>query len=99
MRVQVRGSDETFDAIAFNCVDRGVMPVQDMLEASFKLDVNEWRGRRNLQLMIDHLQDPEFAHTLQMAEKEKNAPREIVGAAKSQKESLIVHSENSPAPF
>nr|WP_206604773.1 single-stranded-DNA-specific exonuclease RecJ [Kineobactrum sediminis] len=50
-------SDELIDAIAFN-VDTGAWPnpAQEWLEAAYRLDVNEYRGRRSLQLVIEQLQ-------------------------------------------
>lgn len=44
------------DAIAFN-VDLDIWPNStEKLRAAFKLDVNEFRGRQSLQLMIDYLE-------------------------------------------
>lgn len=101
LKVRVQGTDQEFDAIAFSCVDRGVQPVGDFMEASFKLDVNEWRGRRTLQLMIDHLQDPELAHDLEVAQQEKDKSRDIDGAVKAQKKgiSLSDPTEDVHVPF
>lgn len=55
-------SDMTIDAIAFNCVEEGQVPFYNdgILEASFKLSINEWKGKTNLQLMIDYFQDREW---------------------------------------
>lgn len=48
---------QLIDAIAFN-VDLAVWPCQaaEKVRAAFKLDVNEFRGRESLQLMIDYLE-------------------------------------------
>lgn len=48
---------EVVDAIAFN-VDLDVWPdpAQEWVEAAYRLDVNEFRGRRSLQLVIEQLQ-------------------------------------------
>ncbi|UTF61127.1 single-stranded-DNA-specific exonuclease RecJ [Gilvimarinus sp. DA14] len=48
---------QLLDAIAFN-VDLSVWPDQgiERIRAAFKLDVNEFRGRESLQLMIDYLE-------------------------------------------
>jgi single-stranded-DNA-specific exonuclease len=45
------------DAIAFN-VDTEVWPNTDIqrVQLVYKLDVNEFRGQRNLQLMVDWLE-------------------------------------------
>jgi single-stranded-DNA-specific exonuclease len=47
---------EVVDAIAFN-VDLDVWPdpAQEWVEAAYRLDVNEFRGRRSLQLVIEQL--------------------------------------------
>ncbi|MDO8862040.1 single-stranded-DNA-specific exonuclease RecJ [Haliea sp. E1-2-M8] len=51
---------EVVDAIAFN-VDLDVWPdpAQEWVEAAYRLDVNEFRGRRSLQLVIEQLQPVE----------------------------------------
>lgn len=73
-----------FDAIAFGCVDNGIIPVTDELEASFQLSINEYKGRRTLQLMISHLQDENFNNEV-IAETKAAASRNIAGAAMTQK--------------
>lgn len=57
MLLAVPGSRDVLDAIAFNVdlkqwPDKGV----EYLKLVYRLDVNEFRGRRNLQLMVDHLE-------------------------------------------
>jgi single-stranded-DNA-specific exonuclease len=49
-------NDAQFDAIAFN-VDTAIWPNEAVktVAAVFKLDVNEYRGDRRLQLVIEHL--------------------------------------------
>jgi len=44
------------DAIAFN-VDLDIWPQESIetVEIAYRLDVNEYRGKRSLQLMIEHL--------------------------------------------
>ncbi len=44
------------DAIAFN-VDTKIWPNYrcEKIHAAYKLDINEWQGRRSVQLIIDHL--------------------------------------------
>ncbi len=48
----------TIDAIAFNVVEDGEPPVSRGQNAriAYKLDVNEFRGERRLQLILDHLE-------------------------------------------
>ena len=57
----VPGTAELVDAIAFN-VDLEVWPnpAQDRVAAAYRLDVNEFRGRRTLQLVIEHLTIPGY---------------------------------------
>jgi len=45
------GSHNTIDAIAFNHSDMA----GDRLHAAYRLDVNEYMGRRTVQLMIEHI--------------------------------------------
>jgi single-stranded-DNA-specific exonuclease len=50
------GSDTLLDAIAFN-IDPGVWPNQSVgeIEIAYRLDVNEFRGQRSVQLLVEHL--------------------------------------------
>ncbi len=52
-------SDIVLDAIAFN-VDLDVWPDPsvEQVEIAYRLDVNEFRGQRSLQLMVEHLVPP-----------------------------------------
>ncbi len=56
MVLQQPGSDLALDAIAFN-IDVDVWPDQSVrrVDVAYRLDVNEFRGRRNLQLVVEHL--------------------------------------------
>ncbi len=47
------GSGNTVDAIAFNHSDMA----GDQLHAAFRLDVNEYMGRKTVQLMVEHIAD------------------------------------------
>lgn len=82
LKVKEKISGMMFDAIAFNCVTNGVVPVDLELEASFKLSVNEFRGMRNLQLMISHLQD---SRLIEAKKEEPSINREIQGIASKKK--------------
>jgi single-stranded-DNA-specific exonuclease len=46
------------DAIAFN-IDPGIWPNKDIqkIRAVYKLDVNEFRGKESLQLMVEHMEE------------------------------------------
>jgi len=50
------GSDLLLDAIAFN-IDPGLWPDDsvELVEIAYRLDVNEFRGQRSVQLMVEHL--------------------------------------------
>ena len=52
----VTGSQQIIDAIAFN-VDLDIWPEQSAarVDIAYRLDVNEFRGQRSVQLMIEHL--------------------------------------------
>ena len=51
-----RNGQQLIDAIAFN-VDTNHWPDQQRqtLKAVYKLDVNSWRGRESVQLLVEHL--------------------------------------------
>lgn len=50
-----QGGGPTLDAIAFNSVaDMPELPLR--LHAAYRLDINEWRGERSLQLRIEYLE-------------------------------------------
>ena len=57
MTLLVSGSDNLLDAIAFN-IDPLVWPDQSVSQVQlvYRLDVNEFRGQRQLQLLVEHLQ-------------------------------------------
>ncbi len=48
-------SERLLDAIAFHTTDAGWPPVLKGIEAVYQLEVNEFRGQRNVQLVIQHL--------------------------------------------
>jgi single-stranded-DNA-specific exonuclease len=44
------------DAIAFNVdLERWPAPQVEQVEIAYRLDVNEYRGTRSVQLMVEHL--------------------------------------------
>ena len=45
------------DAIAFN-IDPAVWPDQavEQVDIAYRLDVNEYRGQRSLQLLVEHIE-------------------------------------------
>jgi single-stranded-DNA-specific exonuclease len=54
---------QLIDAIAFN-VDTTFWPNQELkkIRVAFKLDINEFRGKTNLQLLVDHLEPVVVTH-------------------------------------
>jgi len=55
MVLRVPQSERLLDAIAFNITDADWPPQVERVEAVYRLDVNEFRGERSLQLMVQHL--------------------------------------------
>lgn len=57
MMVQPRGSTQLLDAIAFN-IDPQCYPDLSIkqMKLAYRLDINEFRGNRQLQLMVEYLQ-------------------------------------------
>ena len=54
--LSLKDSQQIIDAIAFN-VDLDVWPDESVLEVevAYRLEVNEFRGKRSVQLMIEYL--------------------------------------------
>jgi single-stranded-DNA-specific exonuclease len=50
------GDSTPLDAIAFNSVEAGQQPSFSRIRATYRLDVNEFRGQRKAQLIIDYFQ-------------------------------------------
>lgn len=57
MVLKIPGSELWLDAIAFN-IDNRVWPNPNVrqIKAVYKLDINEFRGQHNLQLMVEHFE-------------------------------------------
>lgn len=51
-----KGDSGNLDAIAFNAVKPGEQPALDRIWATYRLDINEFRGQRKAQLIIDYFQ-------------------------------------------
>lgn len=55
MQLQCQQSGQCYDAIAFRAIDEGqTLATLNKIQAAFRLDVNEFRGQRNLQLIIEY---------------------------------------------
>ncbi|TLU66874.1 single-stranded-DNA-specific exonuclease RecJ [Thalassotalea litorea] len=57
LKMVLRFEDQVFDAIAFN-IDPNIWPDEQIrfVHLAYKLDINEFRGKRNLQLMVEHIE-------------------------------------------
>ena len=53
--LQALDSEETIDAIAFNTTDEHWPAGVEQVEVAYRLDVNEYSGRRTAQLMVEHI--------------------------------------------
>ena len=49
-------SGEVFDAIAFNERGEWITSAVQHIRIAYKLDINEFRGRKSIQLMVDYLE-------------------------------------------
>ncbi len=57
LRMRLRNRDGFVDAIAFRQIEPGQAPPDyDRVRAVFQLDVNEYRGNRSLQLIVEHIE-------------------------------------------
>jgi len=56
MVVQPQDSQQIIDGIYFNAIDNPLPEVNDVVRLAYKLDVNEFRGRKSLQLMVEYLE-------------------------------------------
>ncbi|WJW74409.1 single-stranded-DNA-specific exonuclease RecJ [Thiohalobacter sp. IOR34] len=57
LQLRPRGGSVTLDAIAFNQAD-AIEPREGMrLEIAYRLDINDYRGLRSLQLMVEYLRE------------------------------------------
>jgi len=50
------GEQKVFDAIAFNVTDEHWPDAIDSVQVAYRLDINEFRGERNVQLMVQHIE-------------------------------------------
>jgi single-stranded-DNA-specific exonuclease len=50
------GGRQWLDAIAFNGVEHGWHEIRRAVRMAYRLDVNEFRGRRSVQLIVDYLE-------------------------------------------
>lgn len=55
MVVKAPGDERVFDAIAFNTADADWPSHTSHVQLAYKLDVNEFRGQRSAQLLVEHV--------------------------------------------
>jgi single-stranded-DNA-specific exonuclease len=56
MVIKASGDDRPVDAIAFNAGEREVPLDAARIRIAYKLDVNEYRGQRSAQLLVEHIE-------------------------------------------
>jgi single-stranded-DNA-specific exonuclease len=60
MVLKIAGDSRIFDAIAFNASDAAAfLEGSQQSHIAYKLDVNEYQGRRSVQLIVEHIVGPE----------------------------------------
>lgn len=55
LRLSPPGNGAVLDAIAFYQADRCQVTTGDRVQIAYRLDVNEYRGERNVQLVVEHI--------------------------------------------
>lgn len=56
LSLQPEGSEIEIDAIAFNTTDEAWSPEHQQARVAYRMDVNVFRGRQSLQLMVEHIE-------------------------------------------
>jgi len=56
LELRRNGAEQVYDAIAFNHTDASLPPNNGQIHAVYRMDVNEFRGVRKLQLIVDHIE-------------------------------------------
>ena len=56
LSLQPEGSEIEIDAIAFNTTDEAWSPEHQQARVAYRMDVNAFRGRQSLQLMVEHIE-------------------------------------------
>lgn len=61
MKVAPLGGGRPVDAIAFNIVDSEdvIFPEETIVRMAYILDINEWKGRVNVQFLVQHIESTE----------------------------------------
>jgi single-stranded-DNA-specific exonuclease len=66
MSLRQVGGDMIFDGICFGCIENGEVPFIKTIQCSYSLSINTYKGNSKVQLMVRHLQDPEYVLEKQM---------------------------------
>lgn len=56
LRLQIDGNNRIFDAIAFNQTDEDWPYNSNEIHSTYRLDINEFRGNSQLQLIVEHIE-------------------------------------------
>ena len=56
LRLQIDGNNRIFDAIAFNQTDEDWPYNSSEIRSTYRLDINEFRGNSQLQLIVEHIE-------------------------------------------
>lgn len=59
LKMQLKKGNSVFDGIAFNCIDEetGENPFNGRVKIIFTMDINRFRGKESLQLMVDYIEN------------------------------------------
>ena len=60
MQVKIPESSASFDAIAFHTVDDDWPEQVDYVQLAYRLDINDYRGKRTVQLMVEYVEPIAF---------------------------------------
>ena len=56
LMLKVPNSDHFIDAIAFNVSDEHWPPIVDRIRTAYRLDVNEYQGKKSAQIIVEHIE-------------------------------------------
>jgi single-stranded-DNA-specific exonuclease len=56
LKLKLQKGGQRFDAVQFNFADGFGNAAPDRIRAAFRVDINEWNGNQNVQLLLEHLE-------------------------------------------
>jgi single-stranded-DNA-specific exonuclease len=56
LKLKLQKGGQRFDAIQFNFADGFGNAAPDRIRAAFRVDINDWNGTQNVQLLLEHLE-------------------------------------------